>query len=506
MRELPSLQIDPATRDVRINGAPVAIGARAFDVLVYLSRHSGRVVSKGELLDTVWGGLAVEEGNLSVQISALRKALGPKVIATVPGVGYQLAMPEKELAASVPVRAAPPLPAKPSLAVLPFANLTGDPGNDDLVDGIVTELIGSLSRISGIFVIAATSSLALKGKVVNLGDVGTDLGVRYVLEGSIQKAGETLRISVQLVETGTSHTIWTAKFSGPVAEIFALQDKITEEVTGALEPTLILAEARRSRDMPTDSLQAYDLCLRAMTLVLRMPQSDTFRPAIALLDQAIAIDPGYSLAEAWKCRAYLLARGGRYITMAEMREIEPLARALLADQRSDPLVLAFAATTYGYLSPDKAIAAQAVQQARAMAPNSGLVLQCAGWVLAYAGAYDEAIDCFARTIRLDPLGHSTGYCHSGMGICQVLSGQVEAALVSLELGYADTPDFVSAILPLMNLYHLLGRMDEARALADKVMRLVPEYTISGNLAVQPFQLPAQRAFVERHSQGLGLPP
>ena len=153
MPEIPTLQIDQATRDVRINGAPVAIGARAFDVLVYLSRHSGRVVSKGELLDRVWGGLAVEEGNLSVQISALRKALGPKVIATVPGVGYQLAVPDEELAASVPARAAPPLPAKPSLAVLPFANLTGDPGNDYLVDGIVTELIGSLSRISVIFVI-----------------------------------------------------------------------------------------------------------------------------------------------------------------------------------------------------------------------------------------------------------------------------------------------------------------------------------------------------------------
>jgi tetratricopeptide (TPR) repeat protein len=141
-----------------------------------------------------------------------------------------------------------------------------------------------------------------------------------------------------------------------------------------------------------------------------------------------------------------------------------------------------------------------------MAPNSGLVLQGAGWVLAYVGAYDEAIDCFERTIRYDPLGQSTGYYRSGMGICQVLSGQVEAGLVSLELGYADNPDFASAILPLMNTYHLLGRMADAKALADKVMRLVPDYTISGNLAVQPFQLPEQRAFVARHSQGLGLPP
>ncbi len=500
------ITLSPETREVHLDGRPVALGARAYDVLLHLSRNSGRVVSKGELLEQVWGGLSVEEGNLTVQISALRKALGPKAIATVPGVGYQFAASDTVGTATTEGHAAPPLPAKPSLAVLPFANLTGDAGNDYLVDGIVTDLIGSLSRISGIFVIAATSSFAYKGKTVSLAEVGTDLGVRYVLEGSIQKGGDTLRISVQLVETATSHTIWNAKFTGPVAEIFALQDQITEEVTGALEPTLIQAEAGRIRDTPTDSLHAYDLCLKAISLILRMPKADTFRTAVDLLDQAIALDPGYVLAEAWKCRAFLLARGGRYIGQQNMQEIEPVARRLLSDHNNDPLALAFAATTYGYLAADKTTAAQAVRQARAMAPNSGLVLQGAGWVLAYVGAYDEAIDCFERTIRYDPLGPSTGYYHSGMGICQVLSGQVEAGLVSLELGYAENPDYSSSILPLMNAYHLLGRMEEAKVLADKVMRLLPEYTISGNLAVQPFQLPEQLAFVARHSSGLGLPP
>lgn len=324
--------IQPDRREVRVNGAPVTLGARAFDVLRHLHENEGRVVTKQELLEQVWGGLAVEEGNLSVQISSLRKILGARAISTVPGVGYQLSA-QSDGDAAADARPSLPLPARPSLAVLPFANLTGDAGNEYLVDGIVTDLIGSLSRISGIFVIAATSSFAFKGRAVDLADVGRDLGVRYVLEGSIQRAGETLRISVQLVEAETSHTIWNQKFSGPVAEIFELQDRITEEVTGALEPTLIFAEARRSQDTPTDNMAAYDLCLRAMTHILRMPKVDNFRQAIALLDQAVALDPNYTMARAWKCRAYLMARGGRYITMDEMRRIEAEAKALLADHR-----------------------------------------------------------------------------------------------------------------------------------------------------------------------------
>lgn len=127
-------------------------------------------------------------------------------------------------------------------------------------------------------------------------------------------------------------------------------------------------------------------------------------------------------------------------------------------------------------------------------------------MLSYVEAYEEAIDCFERTIRFDPLGHSTGYCRSGMGICLLLSGRTDEAVRSLELGYADTPEFASALFPLMNAYHVLGRMDEARTLAKKVMQMVPDYTISGNLETQPYQTPAQRAFIFAHSQGLGLPP
>jgi TolB-like protein len=193
------IDISAATREVRIDGTAVALGARAYDVLAYLDAHSDRVVSKAELLEQVWGGLAVEEGNLTVQISTLRKALGPKAIATVPGMGYKLAVEAKPDARPD----GPALPDIPSLAVLPFSNLTAKPDQDYLVDGIVTELIAALTKVPGLFVIAATSSFAYRGRAVQLADVGRELGVRYVLEGSVQQAGTALRITVQLVEAAT---------------------------------------------------------------------------------------------------------------------------------------------------------------------------------------------------------------------------------------------------------------------------------------------------------------
>jgi TolB-like protein len=204
------IEIQSDRRMARLDGAELSLGARAFDVLAYLHRHADRVVTKAELLDHVWSGMIVEEGNLSVQIAGLRKALGKEAIKTVPGVGYRLTP-----GASAPAPATgPDLPSIPSLAVLPFANLTGDERQDYLADGIVTEIIAALSRVSGFFVISSTSSFTYKGRAVDLAEVGRELGVRYVLEGSVQKAGDRLRIFTQLVEAETGHTIWQNRFDG----------------------------------------------------------------------------------------------------------------------------------------------------------------------------------------------------------------------------------------------------------------------------------------------------
>jgi len=302
----PHFILNREARSLSVSGTPVPLGARAFDVLAYLDTHRDRVVSKAELLEQVWGGLAVEEGNLSVQISSLRKALGAKAISTVPGVGYKLA-----LGTVPPVKSGPALPDKPSLVVLPFANISGEAANDYLVDGLVTDIIAGLSRLSALFVVAASTSFRFKGQQVDVADLGRQLGVRYAVEGSVQQSGPNLRVTVQLVETDSGRTIWSERFTGSTDGVFELQDEIAARGAGAVEPRLMFAEAGLAQRKPTQDLEAYDLVLRALPHVYGVRTLEDFRKGVALLDQAIARDPGYLMAKAWKVRAYLIARGAR---------------------------------------------------------------------------------------------------------------------------------------------------------------------------------------------------
>ena len=271
----PNIELLRDLRRLRIDGSDLVIGARAFDVLAYLHANAGRVVTKAELLENVWADLNVEESNLTVQIAALRKLIGARAIATVPGVGYQLTLSAK--APAEPPKALP-LPDKPSLAVLPFANLTGDAGKEYLVDGIVSDLISALSCIRAFFVIAASSTFTLKGKAIDLADIGRQLGVRYIVEGGIQQAGDSLRINVQLVEAETGHLIWSQRFTGPLAEIFELQDNVVAATASAIEPSVLTAEALRADRKPTTSLTAYDLCLRATPAAIRVSDAAAFLP------------------------------------------------------------------------------------------------------------------------------------------------------------------------------------------------------------------------------------
>jgi TolB-like protein/Tfp pilus assembly protein PilF len=494
------VQILPDAREVRIDGAPVTLGARAFDVLAHLHANRERVVSKAELLETVWGGLAVEEGNLTVQISALRKVLGAKAIATVPGVGYKLALGTAPAPATGPA-----LPDKPSLAVLPFVNLTGRPEQDYLVDGIVTDLISALSGVSGLFVIAATSSFAFKGQTVDLAAVGTRLGVRYLLEGAIQQAGDALRITVQLVEAETGRTIWSDRFTGSTAEVFDLQDRITEMVCGVMEPTLIVTEAGRVATKPTESLAAYDLCLRAVPLALRPSGEAEFRKAVDLLNRAIAFDPGYALAKAWTCRAYLAARASRWVTKEEIIAIDPLAAELLQSHRQDPLVLAFAAFLRGYLGTDRSGALHAIRFAVKRNRNSVLILNAAGWMEHYALNFDAAIAHFSRAVRLDPLGHVGAHSKLGWGYSEFLLGQHDSAAAILEDSFAEEGPNGGILEGLIVCYWYLGRKDEARALVAQMLQLFPDYSRNRTLADVGIRDPRYLTKFGDALAGAGLP-
>ena len=492
----------PAERAVRIDGETRQIGARAFDVLAYLDAHSGRVVTKAELLEHVWADLNVEESNLTVQIAALRKLIGARAIATVPGVGYQLTLAAKAPAEPPKVL---PLPDKPSLAVLPFANLTGDTGKEYLVDGIVADLIAALSRIPAFFVIAASSTFTLKGRAVDLAEVGRQLGVRYILEGSIQRAGDRLRINTQLVEAETGHMIWSNRFSGTLAEIFELQDSVTEQVAAAIEPNVILAESRRASAKPTTDLSAYDFCLQAFSALHRMKDFNGFVAARTLLERALVLDPGYAHAKALICRLTEAARSERWLSREEAVRCLPLAEDVVADHRNDATALAFAGITIAYLGKQQQRGVYILRQAYALNPNSSHVLYASGWVHTYVGDVATAIDHFNRSIRINPLDPLIGVIRSGLGAALELSGRVEEGVAALEQALNEAPDYTESWLGLAICYWELGRADEARRFGQKLLAREPGMTISRHLRDSPLTMPEMLGKMERGLRGIGIP-
>lgn len=498
---LRAFSIDRNARRFTIDGQIAAIGSRAFDVLAFLDDHADRIVSKQELLEQVWGGLSVEEGNLTVQISALRKLLGANAIATVPGVGYKLA-----LGATKPTpKRGPSLPDKPSLAVLPFANLAGRPSSDYLVDGIVSDLISVISRVPGIFVIAASSSFKYKGHVLSLQDVGTELGVRYVLEGSIQIGGDRLRITPQLVEAETGHTIWSERFDGTTQDIFALQDQITERTAAALELNVLFAEAGRARGRPTDNMRAYDLCLQAAPLVMRVSSRAGFDRAVALLDGALELDPDYAYAKALKVRAHVMGTGARVMTHDEGRAALALAYSLLDGRQTDPLVLTFAGHMVAYLGNDHELGYRSIQQAKGYNPNSVLLRVSSAWCAAYMGHYQAAIEDAEWAYRLNPLDPNLGHCRAAHGYALMGLRQYKAAVDWLEQAIADDPGFGTTLQALATAYELAGMHDRAVATMQTYLRQTPDYTFAVYKATTPFIEPDLQEAVGRAMLAAGLP-
>ena len=471
----PPVVILPAERAVRIDGETRQIGARAFDVLAYLDAHSGRVVTKAELLENVWADLNVEESNLTVQIAALRKLIGARAIATVPGVGYQLTLSAKTPAEP---KKTLPLPNKPSLAVLPFANLMGSADRDYLVDGIVSAVITALSRVSSFFVISSTSSFIYKGRSVDLAEVGQQLGVRYILEGSIQQAGDQIRIFTQLVEAATGHILWQDRFDGRASEIFDLQDRVAEHVAGALEPKLILTEAARARAKPTENLAAYDLCLRATPLVYRPTSLPLLEEGIALLRQTLEMDPGYVYAKALICYGYAGAFASRWWNFERASEALPIAREVLDANPDDPLALAYAGHYLAYIGAAHREGLTALQRAAQLNPNSATVAMLLGWVHIYMSQNDAAIEQLRRAMRISPLHPNISVMTAGIGNAVLQKGDLQAAVTQYEQALTEDPEFATVQLALMGCYWALGRVEDSARMAVWFRTKVPDMTIS----------------------------
>ena len=301
-------RLDPKAGILYRGAEPTMLGQRAVALLRLLLENEGVPVGKDALVQAGWGGLAVADNNLTVQIAALRRVLGDEAgaggwIETLARRGYRYVGPAVTTDGSdaQPAdRGAPALalPEKPSVAVLPFANLSGDPEQDYFADGMVDDIITGLARIKWLFVIARNSTLVYKNRAVDVKQVGRELGVRYVLEGSVRKAGDSVRVTAQMIDAATGAHVWAERFDRRSDDIFALQDEIALSAVGAIAPSVRKAEIERVKRKRPESLDAYDLVLRAQ------PDVDSGMPAqvtraLELLDRAIAIEPAYALG-AWQ--------------------------------------------------------------------------------------------------------------------------------------------------------------------------------------------------------------
>jgi TolB-like protein len=389
-------------RDQSGTFVPVMIGSRALEILGVLLARPGDLVTRDELINKVWPGTIVEYSNIAVQIASLRRALdhgriSGSLIQTVPGRGYRFT----GAVSRAPPAATPSLPDKPSIAVLPFANMSGDPEQEYFADGIVEEIITALSRIRWLFVIARNSTFAYKGQPIDVDQVGRELGVRYVLEGSVRRAGGRVRITAQLIDAPGRTHLWADRFEGSLEDVFDLQDKVASTVAGVIEPTLQAAETARSRSRPTINVTAYDLFLRALAHSLSY-ERDQLTQALDLLQQAIERDPQYgpALALAAHCHKYFEVMNWTQDLEAVRLTSVGLARQALRVGPDDPDVLALAAFTFGYFGEDIDVAIGLIDRCLDLNPSHARAWHWSGLLRIFAGQPELALDHLKNYLRL----------------------------------------------------------------------------------------------------------
>jgi adenylate cyclase len=375
---------------------------------------------------------------------------------------------------NAPERPALPLPDKPSIAVLPFANMSGDPEQEYFADGMVEEIITGLSRVRSFFVIARNSSFAYKGKSPDVRQVGRELGVRYVLEGSVRKAGNRVRITGQLVEANSGAHIWADRFDGSLEDIFDLQDRVTSSVVTAIEPKIQSAEIERARRKPTESLQAYDLVLQALPHLYHFSREDV-EEATRLLRRAIALDPTYAFAAVnlALCEAVPLQQGWLQDTSAIIGEVMQLVGVAVEHGADDPEVLALASHLTANTGANVTAGLRLVRQALALNPDCTTALLTAGQQLAYTGDTDAALVHLKRAAALSPFGKRQRL-HVAFAITHFVAGRYEAAVDFTESALAENPNTVVGLRFQAASLALLSRVDEARRVTERLLAITPE--------------------------------
>ncbi|GGX89033.1 hypothetical protein GCM10007160_15460 [Litchfieldella qijiaojingensis] len=507
---------DPDAARLLDSGQPVPLEPQVLSLLKYLVENRDRIVSKDELIDEIWQGRVVSDAALNTRIRAVRRALGDdraqqRFLRTYPKRGFQFVAEtdcfDSDDKVDAPVMASrasalrrawvwvgpailililgvlgavwwldeskiteTSLPAKPSIAVLPFDNLSGDPDQEYFADAFTEDLITDLSRIRGAFVIARRTSFTFKGKAVDVKNVAADLGVRYVLEGSVRRSGDQVRINAQLINGQTRSHVWSNRYDRALTDVFSVQDNVTGQIAAVLKAELREAESRRQ--VPTASLAAWDYALRGNVLLFNPKSAKDFQDAKALLDMAVELDPG--IASAWSGLAFIHYAASLHpipgISAPNSKDLslEAAQRAVSLDPKDAEGHWMIGVGYARNGQPARGLAS--CNTAMALNPNNDCAYLCGGLTNMALGNPAEALPHFRQSLRLNPrFRPSPKFTY--MGLAYLHNGQDTEAITALNRAIADSPDDPTANFALASALALTGRVEEARAALETSMTL-----------------------------------
>jgi TolB-like protein/Tfp pilus assembly protein PilF len=503
--------LDPDRRELRRGSELIALEPQVFDLLVYLLRNNDRVVSKDDLIASVWGGRIVSESTLTSRINAARKAVGDSgknqtLIRTIPrkGIRFVGAVTSRPNDAEAAHASAPdavevadrsgaqlPPPDRPAIAVLPFTNMSGDPEQEYFSDGISEDIITALSKLRWFFVIARNSSFIYKGRAVHMNQVAEELGVRYVVEGSVRKGGDRVRITAQLNDVATGSHLWAERYDRGLADIFAVQDEITEAIVGAIEPRLYAAENIRAQRKAPDSMDAWDLVMRALSYFWRVTRQDNV-VAQALLEKAIAIDPGYGQALGVLAASYTFGAHMGWADMAAMTAIAERAglAAIRADGEDPWAHLALACVHMYARRFDDSLAE--FELALRLNPNFSVAQGFYGLALAYCGRWEEGSLAARRALRLSPRDPFAAVYYGIDSYAHFVGRDYDEAMRLARQAIRQRGDFVGAHRVLTAAAGMAGQTEVATAALQELRRAQPNISLDWIANEMPIKQDAER--------------
>jgi TolB-like protein len=519
--------LDVARGSLRAANREIELRPKSFGVLLYLVENADRLVAKEELIEAIWPNVIITDEVLTHCVSEVRRALGDRqqaIIKTVPRRGYRCAAPVSRLAADQAPEAQsastaalrpgavsdagrkpePPLPDRPSIAVLPFQNMSGDAGQEYFADGVVEEIITVLSRFSGLFVIARNSSFAYKGRAVDVKQVGRELGVRYVLEGSVRKTANRVRITGQLVDTSNGAHLWADRFDSALEDILDIQDHVTASVVNAVAPKLEQAEIERAYRKPTESLGAYDYFLRGNDKAYQEDREESVSEALRLFSRAIELDPGFAAAYAMAAYCYLLRKGRRWTTdpVWETAETARLAREAVRLGKDDAVSLSRAGHALAYVVHEFDAAELYIDRALAINPNLASAWFSSGWLRLWIGEPDVAIKHLAHFQRMSPLDPKMPAAQSASAFAHVFAGRYEEALSLAEQALQQSPNLLVALRASAITNALTGRIERAQKIIARMLQINPTLNLKHAI---PFRRPQDAAIFLEGMRRAGLP-